>query len=75
MVNVWAVFKHVSANVSIGHAEMHNLQQFIEMMTRVETTARCEIRDSQGWPSQQELQDPQALIPLYGEEVSYLTGG
>ena len=36
MVDVWAVFKPVSANVKIGRAEMHDLQQYIKLMTRVE---------------------------------------
>jgi hypothetical protein len=46
MVNVWAVFKPVSANVSIGHVEMHDLQQYIKLMTRVEMTVRREIQEA-----------------------------
>jgi len=46
MVDVWAVFKPVSANVKIGRAEMHDLQQYIELMTRVEATARREIHEA-----------------------------
>ena len=40
MVYVWAVFKPVSAHVSIGRVEMHDLQQYMELITRVSGKAR-----------------------------------
>ena len=46
MVNVWAVFRLVSASVSIGRVEMHYLQQYIKLMTRVEMMARREIQEA-----------------------------
>jgi len=46
MVDVWAVLKPVSTNVKIGRAEMHDLQQYIELMNRMEATAMSVINEA-----------------------------
>jgi len=46
MVDVWAVLKPVSTNVKIGRAEMHYLQQYIELMNRMEATVRRAINEA-----------------------------
>jgi hypothetical protein len=40
MVNVWAVLQVVIANVSIGREARHNLQQYLNLLTRIEAVAR-----------------------------------
>mgnify|MGYP006195072789 CR=1 FL=1 len=39
MVNVWAVLQVVIANVSISHDARHDLQQYLNLMTRIEAVA------------------------------------
>jgi hypothetical protein len=46
MVDVWAVLQPVTANVSIGHVEMHKLQQYIKLMSRIEMSASGEIHEA-----------------------------
>ena len=44
MVNVWAVLQVVIANVSISRDARHDLQQYLNLLTRTEAMAGREIR-------------------------------
>jgi hypothetical protein len=46
MVNVWAVLGPVTGNVSIRHVEMHDLQQYIKLMSRIERLAIHKIHEA-----------------------------
>jgi hypothetical protein len=46
LVNVWAVLRPFTANVSIGHVEMHALHQYIEHMSRIQMLASREIHEA-----------------------------
>jgi hypothetical protein len=46
MVNVWAVLQVVIANVSIGREARHNLQQYLDLLTRIKAMARQEISEA-----------------------------
>jgi hypothetical protein len=46
MVNVWAVLQVVITNVSIGRDVRHNLQQYLDLLTRIEAVARREISEA-----------------------------
>ncbi len=40
MVNVWAVLQVVITKVSIGRDVRHDLQQYLDLLTRIEAVAR-----------------------------------
>jgi hypothetical protein len=46
MVNVWAVLQVIIVNVSIGREARHNLQQYLDLLTRIEAMARQEISEA-----------------------------
>ena len=46
MVNVWAVLQVVITNVSIGRDASHDLQQYLDLLTRIEAVARQEISEA-----------------------------
>jgi len=46
MVNVWAVLQVVITNVSIGRDVRHDLQQYLDLLTRIEAVARREISEA-----------------------------
>jgi len=39
-VSVWAVLQVVLVNVSIGREARHDLQQYLDLLTRIEAVAR-----------------------------------
>ncbi len=43
MVNVWAVLQVIIANVSIGREARHDLQQYLNLLTKIKAMARQEI--------------------------------
>jgi hypothetical protein len=45
-VNVWAVLQVVIANVSISRLARHDLQQYLNLMTRIEALAGREISEA-----------------------------
>jgi len=46
MVNVWAVLQVVITNVSIGRDLRHDLQQYLDLLTRIEAVVRREISEA-----------------------------
>jgi hypothetical protein len=46
MVDVWTVLRPVTVNMSIGRVEMHDLQQYIKLLSRIEMLASRKIHEA-----------------------------
>jgi len=69
MVNVWAVLQVVITNVSIGRDIRHDLQQYIDLLTRIEAVARREISEA----DEQDKTAKSLKLPGQAMERMYLT--
>ncbi len=65
--NVWAVLQVVIANVSIGREARHDLQHYLNLLTRIEAVARREISEAeeQGKTSRPLKLPSQAMERMY----------
>ncbi len=68
MVNVWAVLQVVIANVSIGREARHDLQQCLDLLTRIEAVARQEISEA----DKQDKTSKSFKLPSQAMERMYL---
>ena len=69
MVNVWAVLQVVIANVSISREARHDLQQYLDLLTRVEAVAGREISEA----DEQDKNAKSVKLPGRAMERMYLT--
>ncbi len=69
MVNVWAILQVVIANVSIGRAVRHDLQLYLDLLTRIEAVARQETSEA----DEQDKTAKSLKLPGQAIERMYLT--
>jgi hypothetical protein len=69
MVNVWEVLQVFIANVSIGREARHDLQQYLDLLTKIKAVAKREISEA----NEQDKTSKSFKLPSQAMERMYLT--